>query len=156
MTVGPRIPVTTDWPETRHHGAVNSERTEPAAPDGGSAAAREPFWRSWTVGERVIVRYRLAEATTGPGGAAEAARVLHAGAGPSLTDALGELLAIDDDGLTVRTRRGDVAVPASAITLGKRVPPPPPPRPGRGGNQAAGSDGSAAGGGPQTTRFHGW
>ncbi len=103
--------------------------TEPAPPDRGAAAAREPFWRSWAVGERVIVRYRLAGAATGASGANQAARVSRGvGAGPSLTDALGELLAVDDDGVTVRTRRGDVSVPASAITLGKRVPPPPPRR----------------------------
>jgi hypothetical protein len=104
---------------------VNTEGPEPAD--------REPFWRCWAVGERVIVRYRLAHAAPGTAGGAEAAGVSRHGtdAGPSLTDALGELLAIDDDGVTVRTRRGDITVPASAITLGKRVPQPPPRRPGR-------------------------
>ena len=38
---------------------------------------------------------------------------------------LGELLAVDDDGVLVRTRRGDVRVPAADIVLTKLVPPAP-------------------------------
>jgi hypothetical protein len=41
------------------------------------------------------------------------------------TDVLGDLLAVSDDGVVVRTRRGDVAVPAAEIALGKPVPPAP-------------------------------
>ena len=35
---------------------------------------------------------------------------------------LGEVLAVDDDGVLVRTRRGDVRVPAADIVLSKLVP----------------------------------
>lgn len=95
-----------------------------------------PFWRDWRVGDRVIVRYRLAPPTRAVetperAGGAHGDRA----DGPSLTDALGELLAVDDGGVTVRTRRGDVAIPGPAISLGKRVPPAPPRRPGRAGGQ---------------------
>lgn len=65
-------------------------------------------WAAWPVGARVVVRRRLAE-----GG---------------WTDVLGELLAVGPEGVVVRTRRGDVAVPARDIALGKVVPPAPPPR----------------------------
>ncbi|WP_159619997.1 hypothetical protein [Ruania rhizosphaerae] len=71
-------------------------------------SAEPARWRSWRAGERVVVRFRLPE-----GG---------------LTDALGELLRVDDSGVEVETRRGPVAVPAEAIVLAKRVPPPPPRR----------------------------
>lgn len=65
------------------------------------------FWREWQVGERVVVRYRV------PGG---------------YSDALGELIRVDAEGVEVSTRRGPVAVPAADIVLGKYVPPPPAPR----------------------------
>ena len=65
-------------------------------------------WREWPVGTRVVVRRRL------PGG--------------GFSDVLGDLLANDDAGVLVRTRRGDVHVPAEEIYLGKPVPPPPAPR----------------------------
>ncbi|MBX9244160.1 hypothetical protein ICW40_04975 [Actinotalea ferrariae] len=67
-----------------------------------------PPWAAWPVGVRVVVRRRLAE-----GG---------------WSDVLGELLEVGADGVVVRTRRGDVAVPAEDIALGKVVPPAPPPR----------------------------
>jgi len=38
------------------------------------------------------------------------------------------VLAVDDGGVLVRTRRGDVQVPAADIVLTKLVPPPPAPR----------------------------
>jgi hypothetical protein len=60
------------------------------------------------VGVRVVVRRRL---VTG-----------------ELSDVLGDLLATGPEGVRVRTRRGDVAVPAEDIVIGKLVPPPPPPR----------------------------
>jgi hypothetical protein len=44
---------------------------------------------------------------------------------PQLTDLLGELLVVDDTGLTVRTRRGDVHVPAADVVATKQVPPAP-------------------------------
>ncbi|PFG38751.1 hypothetical protein ATJ97_1238 [Georgenia soli] len=61
-------------------------------------------WTSWHVGERVVVRYREAD---------------------GLHDALGDLLEVGRDAVVVRTRRGDVRVPAAAMVTGKRVPPPP-------------------------------
>ena len=61
-------------------------------------------WLSWRVGERVVVRYREAD---------------------GLHDALGELLEVGRDAVVVRTRRGDVRVPAPAMITGKQVPPPP-------------------------------
>ncbi|MGO1173964.1 MAG: hypothetical protein ACTHXO_03005 [Actinomycetaceae bacterium] len=64
-------------------------------------------WRTWTVGERVVVRFQD---------------------GDDARDALGVLVAADADALTVETRRGRVLVPVPAILTGKRVPPPPPPR----------------------------
>jgi len=61
-------------------------------------------WMHWRAGERVVVRYREAD---------------------GLHDALGELVEVGRDGVVVRTRRGDVRVPATAMVTGKRVPPPP-------------------------------
>lgn len=72
-----------------------------------------PPWSGWTVGTRVVVRYRIER--TRPGG-------------PGQTDALGEVVALEATAVTVRTRSGDVRVPTAAITAGKRVPPPPPRR----------------------------
>lgn len=66
-------------------------------------------WTAWPVGARVVVRRRLADGR--------------------YSDVLGELLTTDDDGVRVRTRRGDVSVPATEIAVGKVVPPA---RPGRG------------------------
>ncbi len=43
---------------------------------------------------------------------------------PHVTDVVGDVLAVDDSGVLVRTRRhGDVHVPAEAIRLTKVVPP---------------------------------
>ena len=68
-------------------------------------------WRAWTPGQRVVVRRRLPE-----GG---------------WTDVLGELVQVDDDGVTVDTRRGRVRVPGADIGIGKVVPPAPERRRGR-------------------------
>ena len=100
-------------------------------PTGDGEAAAQP-WSTWRVGDRVVVRYR---------------RDVPAPGEPPLTDALGDVVAVGPEGVTVRTRRGDVAVPAEAIVLGKRVPPARRPPARRGAGQP--------GGGPQTTRFHG-
>ena len=62
-------------------------------------------WLQWQVGERVVVRYRVDD---------------------GFSDALGDLLEVRRDGVVVRTRRGDVEVPATAMVTGKRVPPAPP------------------------------
>lgn len=71
-------------------------------------------WRSLRPGERVVVR-RVRDDDPAPGE-------------PRLTDVLGDVLRCDDDGLTVRTRGGDVYVPGGDVVLAKRVPPPPPRR----------------------------
>lgn len=72
-------------------------------------------WRTLRPGERVVVRRRRDD-EPGPGE-------------PRLTDVLGDVVRCDDDGLTVRTRGGDVDVPGTDVVLAKRVPPPPPRRP---------------------------
>ena len=71
-----------------------------------SSAPRPPSlpWLSWGVGDRVVVRYREAD---------------------GLHDALGELLEVGPGAVVVRTRRGDVRVPAEAMVTGRLVPPPP-------------------------------
>lgn len=61
--------------------------------------------RGFAVGERVVIRFGL------PDGMA--------------TDALGEVVALDAEHCTVRTKRGDVAVPIATTIAAKRVPPPP-------------------------------
>jgi hypothetical protein len=60
-------------------------------------------WTAWPVGVRVVVRRRLPDGR--------------------YSDVLGDLLATDDDGVLVRTRRGDVHVGAAEIAVGKIVPP---------------------------------
>lgn len=60
-------------------------------------------WTAWEPGTRVVVRYRLAD---------------------GLHDALGDLLEVARDHVTIRTRRGDVRVEAATMVTGKKVPPP--------------------------------
>jgi hypothetical protein len=43
----------------------------------------------------------------------------------SFSDAVGELVRVDDDGVEVATKHGPVAVAAGDIAIGKRVPPAP-------------------------------
>ena len=61
-------------------------------------------WMSFAVGERIVIRYRLAD---------------------GLHDALGEALEVAPTHVTVATRRGPVRVDAGTMVTGKRVPPPP-------------------------------
>ena len=68
-------------------------------------------------GTRVSVRYALPADDT---------------SGLPLTDALGELLAADEESVTVRTRRGDVLIGAGGIRAVRVVPPAPPRRRPRG------------------------
>lgn len=48
--------------------------------------------------------------------------------GHRLTDAVGEIVDLQDDRITVRTRRGDVTIERSTIVAAKQIPPPPPRR----------------------------
>lgn len=61
-------------------------------------------WLSWKVGERVVLRRREAD---------------------GLYDALGEVMDVSPDSVTILTRKGPVIVPAEKMVTGKRVPPPP-------------------------------
>jgi hypothetical protein len=68
-------------------------------------------WRSWPPGLRVVVRRVLDDV---PPDAPP----------PHYTDVVGDVLAVDDAGVLIRTRRhGDVHVPAAVIRLTKVVPP---------------------------------
>lgn len=71
-------------------------------------------WRELPVGGRVVVR-RLRDDAPAPDE-------------PPFTDVLGDLLAVDDSGVLIRTRHGEVRVPAADIVLSKPVPPAPPRR----------------------------
>lgn len=57
-------------------------------------------WMEWPLGARVVVRRREAD---------------------GLYDALGELLEKAPDHVIIRTRKGDVTVPASKMVTGKLV-----------------------------------
>jgi hypothetical protein len=72
-------------------------------------------WRSWSPGDRVVVR-RLRDDLPEPHPDHPDLHV------PRHTDVLGDVIEVDDDGVLVRTRRGDVRVPASDIVLSKVVP----------------------------------
>jgi hypothetical protein len=67
-------------------------------------AAPADLLRSLPLGTRVVVRSRV------PGG---------------FTDALGDLVACDDETVTVRTRRGTAVVRLGDVAAAKPVPPPP-------------------------------
>ncbi|MGO1315447.1 MAG: hypothetical protein ACTMIR_00185 [Cellulomonadaceae bacterium] len=98
-------------------GAAGSDPTPSTAPSADAAAMP---WLAWPLGQRVMIRRRIVDET-------------HV-----YTDLLGEILDRDDSGVTLRTRRGDVRVPAAEIAIGKPVPPPPPRR--RRRNPAADDD----------------
>lgn len=74
-------------------------------------------WRSWSPGVRVVVRRRRDD--------------LPAAGEPPYTDVIGEVLAVDDAGVLVRSRRGDIRIPEADIVLAKTVPPAPARRPAR-------------------------
>ena len=63
------------------------------------------------VGRRVVLRYAI-DRESSPHG-------------ESMTDALGTILAADDAGIEVMTRRGQVRVPRALVIAAKEVPPPP-------------------------------
>ncbi|MFF1382580.1 hypothetical protein ACFVWT_03340 [Arthrobacter sp. NPDC058288] len=62
------------------------------------------FLEGAPLGTRVVVRYRIPE---------------------GLTDALGDLAAINQAECTVRTRRTDVVIPLALVVAAKPVPPAP-------------------------------
>lgn len=78
-----------------------ADPTPDATTLGNTATAKLP-WMQWQVGERVVLRYRLED---------------------GLHDALGDVLEVAADHVTVRTRRGDIRVEATTMVTGKRVPP---------------------------------
>ena len=80
-------------------------------------AVTKATWRDWSPGVRVVVRRLRDDLPVDPSPDE-----------PRHTDVLGEVLAVDDAGVLVRTRLGDVLVPAEDIVLTKLVPPPPAPR----------------------------
>ena len=86
-------------------------------------------WRSLPVGARVVVRRRLTPA--------ESAQALAEGRGGVWTDIISVVVAVDDDGLTLRTdaprerEPREVRVPADQIETAKQIPPRPERRPAR-------------------------
>ncbi|WP_165544516.1 hypothetical protein [Schaalia vaccimaxillae] len=68
----------------------------------GEAKHPSPLpWMQWRVGERVVLRYRLAD---------------------GLHDALGQVVEVATGHVTIETRRGVVRVDAETMVTGKRVP----------------------------------
>lgn len=74
-------------------------------PDPRSEPCLTPAESRVGAGDRVVLRFRDADG--------------------SLTDALGDLVTLDEVTAVVRTRRGDVRVPRASVVAAKRVPPPP-------------------------------
>ena len=66
--------------------------------------------RALPLGTRVVIRYCLHDSEHGA------------------TDALGELVHIDQSSCRVSTRRGDATISIADIIAAKQVPPPPPKR----------------------------
>ena len=99
---------------TAHIPAKNgalSPNAQRAHADAGEQISARPLraipdlpWMRFEVGERIVIRYRLAD---------------------GLHDALGEALEVAPTHVTVATRRGPVRVDARTMVTGKRVPPPP-------------------------------
>lgn len=74
-----------------------------------NSPARSPkeFLETAPADTRVVVRYRIEE---------------------GLTDAVGDLVSVQNGECTVRTRRSDVVIPLALVVAAKEVPPPPPRR----------------------------
>lgn len=64
------------------------------------------------IGMRVVLRYRLPVAEQGS-------------AGEQFSDALGVLLAVNEEQVTVQTRTGQVSIERQSVTHAKEVPPAP-------------------------------
>ena len=103
----PESPSVRRLPES---GAIEPNRASGAPGVGAQFSARSPGaipalpWMQFRVGERVVIRYRLAD---------------------GLHDALGEATEVAPTHVSVATRRGVVRVDARTMVTGKRVPPPP-------------------------------
>ncbi|MGY5763782.1 putative acetyltransferase [Brachybacterium sp. DNPG3] len=81
------------------------------APDSPRPLPR-PGWAPFIEpGRRVVLRYRI-DPEASPHG-------------ESMTDALGTVRAVDEDTVTVMTRRGEARVVRGLVTAAKEVPPPP-------------------------------
>ena len=78
-------------------------------------APRPGFAPFLVVGRRVVLRYAI-DRTTSPHG-------------EGMTDALGTIIATDDQTVTVMTRRGEDRVVRERVIAAKEVPPPPVRRP---------------------------
>lgn len=63
-------------------------------------------------GDRIVVRYRLAQTSPSTGNAIS-------------SDALGEVLEVTGETVSINTKRGALTVDRQDITHAKRVPPPP-------------------------------
>ncbi len=100
----PRVPETASNGENTpiQHAETEGAREEISTRSPG--AIPQLPWMSFAVGERIVIRYRLAD---------------------GLHDALGEALEVAPTHVTVATRRGPVRVDARTMVTGKRVPPPP-------------------------------
>ena len=103
----PESPSVRRLPES---GDIEPNRVSDAPGAGTQFSARSPGaipalpWMQFRVGERVVIRYRLAD---------------------GLHDALGEATEVAPTHVSVATRRGPVRVDARTMVTGKRVPPPP-------------------------------
>ena len=103
----PESPSVRRLPES---GDIEPNRVSDAPGAGTQFSARSPGaipalpWMQFRVGERVVIRYRLAD---------------------GLHDALREALAVAPTHVSVAPRRGVVRVDARTMVAGKRAPPPP-------------------------------
>ena len=100
----PRVPETASSGENTPIRHTESEGAREEISTRAPGAIPQLPWMSFAVGERIVIRYRLAD---------------------GLHDALGEALEVAPTHVTVATRRGPVRVDARTMVTGKRVPPPP-------------------------------
>ena len=100
----PRVPETASSGENTPIQHTESEGAREEISTRTPGAIPQLPWMSFVVGERIVIRYRLAD---------------------GLHDALGEALEVAPTHVTVATRRGPVLVDARTMVTGKRVPPPP-------------------------------
>ncbi len=103
---------------TRPTGLADTRTTDLAdtgttgLPDTRSTRGRSPGrWRTFVPGQRVVVRRRRDDHP--------------APHEPQLTDVLGEVVEVTDDGLRIAGRHGETWVPAADVVAAKAVPPPP-------------------------------